>query len=72
MTSETVLVTGAFGQIGKRCTEILLRRGHTVVAMDLRGGSSAPSTAMKRWPPPHTWSINSQAPERPAGPSDPD
>ncbi|GFG74050.1 NAD-dependent epimerase/dehydratase family protein [Mycobacterium botniense] len=29
------MVTGAFGQIGKRCTEILLRRGHTVVATDL-------------------------------------
>lgn len=31
-----VLVTGAFGQVGKRCTEILLDRGHTVVALDLR------------------------------------
>lgn len=36
VAATTVLVTGAFGQIGKRCTEILLDRGHTVVAMDLR------------------------------------
>jgi nucleoside-diphosphate-sugar epimerase len=36
----TVLITGAFGQIGKRCTEILLRRGRTVVAMDLRNDRS--------------------------------
>lgn len=34
-TTGAVVVTGAFGQIGKRCTEILLRRGHTVVATDL-------------------------------------
>ncbi|MCW2516671.1 MAG: oxidoreductase [Mycobacterium sp.] len=32
----TVLVTGAFGQVGSRCTEILLERGRTVIAMDLR------------------------------------
>ena len=36
MTVDTVLVTGAFGQVGKRCTQILLERGRTVVAMDLR------------------------------------
>lgn len=36
MTVDTVLVTGAFGQVGKRCTQILLDRGKTVVAMDLR------------------------------------
>jgi nucleoside-diphosphate-sugar epimerase len=35
MTASTVLITGAFGQVGKRCTEILLSRGRTVVAMDL-------------------------------------
>jgi len=35
-TATTVLVTGAFGQIGKRCTQILLDRGRTVIAMDLR------------------------------------
>jgi nucleoside-diphosphate-sugar epimerase len=33
---ETVLITGAFGRIGKRCTEILLSRGRTVIAADLR------------------------------------
>jgi len=32
---STVLITGAFGQVGKRCAEILLQRGHTVVALDL-------------------------------------
>jgi nucleoside-diphosphate-sugar epimerase len=31
-----VLITGAFGQVGSRCTEILLGRGRTVIAMDLR------------------------------------
>ncbi len=34
--SSPVLITGAFGQVGKRCTEILLSRGCTVVATDLR------------------------------------
>jgi nucleoside-diphosphate-sugar epimerase len=37
---DTVLVTGAFGQVGKRCTEILLSRGRTVVATDLRTDKS--------------------------------
>ena len=41
MTVDTVLVTGAFGQIGKRCTEILLSRGRTVVATDLRTEKTA-------------------------------
>ncbi|BBX65992.1 oxidoreductase [Mycobacterium saskatchewanense] len=36
MAADTVLVTGAFGQVGRRCVEILLKRGKTVVAMDLR------------------------------------
>lgn len=36
MTVNTILVTGAFGQVGKRCTQILLERGRTVIAMDLR------------------------------------
>ncbi|MEU1981757.1 NAD(P)-dependent oxidoreductase [Nocardia sp. NPDC019395] len=31
-----VLITGAFGQVGKRVAELLLSRGHTVVATDLR------------------------------------
>ncbi|WAJ44411.1 NAD(P)-dependent oxidoreductase [Mycobacterium sp. Aquia_216] len=34
--SNPVLITGAFGQVGKRCTEILLSRGRTVIATDLR------------------------------------
>lgn len=38
---DPVLVTGAFGQIGKRCTEILLSRGRTVIATDLRNDASA-------------------------------
>ena len=37
---DTVLVTGAFGQVGKRCTEFLLSRGRTVVGMDLRTDKS--------------------------------
>jgi nucleoside-diphosphate-sugar epimerase len=45
MSHETVLVTGAFGQVGTRCTEILLRRGATVIAMDLRNDSSAAAAA---------------------------
>jgi nucleoside-diphosphate-sugar epimerase len=36
MTVGSILVTGAFGQVGKRCTQILLDRGRTVVATDLR------------------------------------
>jgi nucleoside-diphosphate-sugar epimerase len=36
MTVDTVLVTGAFGQVGRRCTQILLDRGRTVIATDLR------------------------------------
>ena len=47
MNSQTVLVTGAFGQVGKRCTEILLSRGRTVIAMDV------PATVLR--PPPRTW-----------------
>jgi len=35
MTVDTVLVTGAFGQVGKRCAQILLQRGRTVIATDL-------------------------------------
>jgi nucleoside-diphosphate-sugar epimerase len=36
MSVDTVLVTGAFGQVGRRCAQILLDRGRTVVATDLR------------------------------------
>ncbi len=35
MSQRTVLVTGAFGQVGWRTAEILLQRGYTVVATDL-------------------------------------
>ncbi|MCX5042352.1 NAD(P)-dependent oxidoreductase [Aldersonia sp. NBC_00410] len=34
--NDAILITGAFGQVGKRCTEVLLSRGRTVIAMDLR------------------------------------
>jgi nucleoside-diphosphate-sugar epimerase len=40
MSQHTVLVTGAFGQVGSRCAEILLQRGHTVVATDLETPAS--------------------------------
>jgi nucleoside-diphosphate-sugar epimerase len=36
MGFDTILVTGAFGQVGRRCAQILLDRGRTVVATDLR------------------------------------
>jgi len=36
MTAITILVTGAFGQIGRCGTQILLERGRTVIATDLR------------------------------------
>ena len=39
-TVDTVLITGAFGQVGKRCAEILLSRGRTVIATDLRNDKS--------------------------------
>ncbi|WP_280435953.1 NAD-dependent epimerase/dehydratase family protein [Nocardia carnea] len=38
--SAPVLVTGAFGQIGKRVTELLLSRGRSVVATDLRSDTT--------------------------------
>ncbi len=40
MIVSTILVTGAFGQVGKRCTRILLDRGRTVIAMDLRSDNT--------------------------------
>ena len=43
--SGTVLVTGAFGQVGKRCVELLLGRGRTVVALDLPGEQSVATAA---------------------------
>ena len=41
MTADTILVTGAFGQIGRRCAQILLSRGRTVIATDLRTDGTA-------------------------------
>jgi len=41
MTVSTVLVTGAFGQIGRRCTQLLLDRGRRVIAVDLRTDKTA-------------------------------
>ncbi|MBX9640787.1 MAG: NAD(P)-dependent oxidoreductase [Mycobacteriaceae bacterium] len=43
--SPTTLITGAFGQVGKRCSEILLSRGHTVVAVDLDNDTSTSAAA---------------------------
>lgn len=45
MSDQTVLVTGAFGQVGRRCCEILLRRGRTVIAVDLANDNSAATAA---------------------------
>jgi nucleoside-diphosphate-sugar epimerase len=49
----SVLVTGALGQVGRRCTEILLERGRTVVALDLRNEKTAPvadELTARTWP----------------------
>lgn len=49
---DAVLITGAFGQVGRRCTEILLSRGHTVIATDLRNETSvavADGLAAQSW-----------------------
>lgn len=43
--TTTTLVTGAFGQVGKRCAEILLSRGHSVIAVDLPSDGSASAAA---------------------------
>jgi nucleoside-diphosphate-sugar epimerase len=45
LTVGTILVTGAFGQVGKRCTQILLERGRTVIATDLRTGKTVAAQA---------------------------
>jgi nucleoside-diphosphate-sugar epimerase len=45
MTVDTILVTGAFGQVGKRCTQILLDRGRTVIATDLRTDKTVAAAA---------------------------
>lgn len=38
--ATTVLVTGAMGQVGKRVTQLLLDRGRTVIALDLRNDAT--------------------------------
>src|ERR1700752_4111775 len=45
MTVGTILITGAFGQVGKRCTQILLDRGRTVIATDLRTDKTVAAAA---------------------------
>jgi nucleoside-diphosphate-sugar epimerase len=45
MTVDAILVTGAFGQVGKRCTQILLDRGRTVIATDLRTDKTVAAAA---------------------------
>lgn len=42
---STVLVTGAFGQIGALCTELLLARGYAVIGMDLRTDATETAAA---------------------------
>ncbi len=55
MTSNTVLVTGAFGQVGTRVTRILRDRGYTVVALDLRNDKTEAAAAdLARSPAPGT------------------
>ncbi len=46
----TTLVTGAFGQVGTRCAEILLSRGHTVIAVDLPNDNAAEALARQAHP----------------------
>jgi nucleoside-diphosphate-sugar epimerase len=45
MTAGTILITGAFGQVGRRCAQILLDRGRTVVATDLRTDKTVAAAA---------------------------
>src|ERR1700741_2895022 len=45
MTVGTILITGAFGQVGRRCAQILLDRGRTVVATDLRTDKTVAAAA---------------------------
>jgi nucleoside-diphosphate-sugar epimerase len=45
MTPGTILITGAFGQVGRRCAQILLDRGRTVVATDLRTDKTVAAAA---------------------------
>lgn len=51
--ADTVLVSGGFGQVGTRVVEILLGRGRTVVAADLRTEkvtAAADDLASRSWP----------------------
>jgi nucleoside-diphosphate-sugar epimerase len=45
MTVGTILITGAFGQVGRRCAQLLLDRGRTVVATDLRTDKTVAAAA---------------------------
>ncbi|GAY13558.1 NAD(P)-dependent oxidoreductase [Mycobacterium sp. shizuoka-1] len=45
MSRQTVVITGAFGQVGSRCAQILLQRGHTVIATDLHTPASVATAA---------------------------
>ncbi|OBI94135.1 NAD(P)-dependent oxidoreductase [Mycobacterium sp. 1245805.9] len=45
MSTGTILITGAFGQVGRRCAQILLDRGRTVVATDLRTDKTVAAAA---------------------------
>lgn len=46
--ARTVLVTGAMGQVGKRIAQILLDRGRTVIALDLRAPATEATAAALR------------------------
>ena len=49
--NNTVLVSGAMGQLGRRLTKVLLDRGRTVVALDLRTKATLALTGeLKREP----------------------
>lgn len=41
MTDRAVLVTGAFGQVGRQCVRVLLARGTTVVGLGTRSAATA-------------------------------
>ncbi|WP_317928639.1 NAD(P)-dependent oxidoreductase [Halioxenophilus sp. WMMB6] len=41
--SITILISGALGQVGKRCTDYLLESGHSVIAVDIESEKSLPT-----------------------------
>jgi len=45
MIARTILVTGAMGQVGKRVAQLLLDRGRTVIALDLKNPTTEAVTA---------------------------